>query len=61
LDRTLIGPDGKRYICVSKMVRNQQSGIVPMDTELPSMICDEYGKCSPCDEVAVIRQIDPAD
>ncbi len=47
-----IGPDGNRYICVSKLVRNVKDGIMSYGTTLPEMICDEYGWCSPCDEVA---------
>lgn len=55
-DRLIIGPDGNRIMCVSKMIRKTSDRIVSFDTELPMMLCDEFGKCSPCDEVAEIRQ-----
>lgn len=54
MDRILIAPDGKRYMCVSKMVRQTSDGPIPLETKLPTMICGEYGLCSPCDEVAEI-------
>lgn len=54
-DRFYLAPDGKRYICVSKLVRRKPEGIVDFKKELPEMICDEYGYCSPCDEVANIK------
>ena len=58
-DRIILGPDGKRYICVSKMIRNVADGLVPMDQrEAPELICNEFGRCSPCDEVAKITFLD---
>lgn len=54
MDRILIGPDGKRHICVSKMVRRTKDSIVALGDPKPTMICYEYGLCSPCDEVAQI-------
>ncbi|MHC4549468.1 MAG: radical SAM protein [Planctomycetota bacterium] len=58
-DRIIIGPDGRRWICVSKMIRNVQDGLVPMDqTEVPELVCHEFGRCSPCDEVAQITLLD---
>jgi hypothetical protein len=57
-DRVLIGPDGKRWICVSKMIRNIPDGLVPLDREtVPEMVCSEFGRCSPCDEVAKITPV----
>jgi hypothetical protein len=56
-NRLYIGPNGKRYICVSKMIRNQQDGIIPVSETDPEMICHEFGLCSPCDEVAIIEKI----
>ena len=47
-----IGPDGNRYICVSKLVRRVRDGIIGYETRSPEMICGEYGWCSACDEVA---------
>ena len=55
VDRIIIAPDGKRYFCVSKMIRQTRDGAIPLETPLPSMICDEYGLCSPCDEVAQLE------
>lgn len=54
MERFLIGPDGKRHMCVSKMVRRTTDSHVPSDIKRPEMICNEYGLCSPCDEVAEI-------
>lgn len=59
LDRVLIGPHGQRRICVSKLVRSAADGIVPLHgTQAPEMICHEFGRCSPCDEVAEITDIE---
>jgi organic radical activating enzyme len=55
-DRVIIGPDGKRWICVSKMIRNCGDGQVPIDQQsVPEMTCSEFGRCSPCDQVAKIE------
>lgn len=56
-DRIMIGPDARRWICVSKMIRNVKNGHVPLQAKLPSMICKEFGRCSPCDEVAEIEPL----
>ena len=57
-DRLIIGPDGKRWICVSKMIRNVRDGLVPMDQKtVPEMVCTEFGRCTPCDEVAEITHM----
>ena len=54
-DRIIIGPDGQRWICVSKMIRNCKDGLVPVDQQsVPEMVCAEFGRCSPCDQVAEI-------
>jgi organic radical activating enzyme len=56
VDRKIIGPDGQRWICVSKMIRNRKDGLVPIDQETaPEMTCNEFGRCSPCDQVAKIE------
>lgn len=57
MERIFLAPDGRRFICVSKMVRNVQDGVVPLDTAIPSIVCGEYGMCSPCDEVAEIKPL----
>jgi hypothetical protein len=57
-DRILIGPDAKRHMCVSKMIRQAPDGHVAVSADAPSMECHEYGMCSPCDEVAQIRFLD---
>jgi hypothetical protein len=58
-DRILIGPDGKRWICVSKMTRNIPDGLVPIDqATVPELICSEFGRCSPCDEAAKITPVE---
>jgi len=60
-DRIIIGPDGQRWICVSKMIRNIRDGLVPMGQRtVPEMVCHEFGRCSPCDEVAKITQVGAA-
>jgi len=55
MDRVILGPNGRRYICVSKMIRRMDDGLVSLHEDLPRMTCHEYGLCSPCDEVAIIR------
>ncbi|TAL13847.1 radical SAM protein [Patescibacteria group bacterium] len=57
MDRIFLAPDGRRFICVSKMVRNIPDGAVPLDSKLPSIVCGEYGMCSPCDEVASVKTL----
>lgn len=58
-DRVILGPDGKRWICVSKMIRNVRDGLVPIEqAAVPEMVCGEFGRCSPCDEVAEITPLD---
>lgn len=56
-DRFYLGPNGKRYICVSKLVRNKKRGIIELNEKNPEIICEEFGFCSPCDEVAEITHI----
>lgn len=56
LDRILLAPDGRRFFCVSKMVRMKEDGVIPRDSTAPEMLCGEYGMCSPCDEVAVTEK-----
>jgi organic radical activating enzyme len=51
----LIAPDGNRFHCVSKMLRMKESGKSILDG-IPSgdeftTLCDEYGYCSPCDNL----------
>lgn len=55
INRILVAPDGQRCICVSKMVRKTLDRVVPFDTVVPTMACDEFGYCSPCDEAAEIE------
>lgn len=50
----LVAPDGQRCICVSKMIRKTVDRIVPYDATIVKIDCDEFGKCSPCDEAADI-------
>lgn len=57
VNRILIAPDGQRCICVSKMVRKTSDRFVSVDATVPSMVCEEFGCCSPCDEVADIKEI----
>ncbi|ODS34586.1 MAG: hypothetical protein SCARUB_00321 [Candidatus Scalindua rubra] len=52
-----IGPDGNRYICVSKLVRKAKEGIIDYNVKNPEIICHEYGLCSPCDEIAKVEII----
>lgn len=59
MNRMLVGPDGRRKICVSKMVRRAQDADVALDDSLPMIVCDEFGMCSPCDEVANIEFLEP--
>lgn len=58
-DRVIIGPDGNRWICVSKMIRNRSEGRLPADQKaVPELVCHEFGRCSPCDQVAEITPVD---
>ncbi len=49
----LIAPDGTRYMCVSQMVRNVHPRENILKSKLIedriSILCHEYGNCSPCD------------
>jgi len=49
----LIAPDGDRFHCVSKLMRQKQSIENIFDSKLSNskkkIICDEYGYCAPCD------------
>lgn len=53
-----IGPDGNRYFCVSKLIRNAKDGIIDYGIKNPEIICHEYGWCSPCDEIAEVEILD---
>jgi len=55
LTRNLIAPDGQRYHCVSKLVRKDRTGLVPLrggDT----ILCDDATCCVPCDSIASERK-----
>ena len=53
----LIAPDGTRYLCVSKLLRqaNPLENIfeAPLRKGVVSRLCQDYGFCAPCDAVGV--------
>ena len=63
----LIGPDGARYQCVSKLMRakdplsNFLTGSAPTpipthtDAEELLSLCPEFGRCAPCDQLGQTR------
>lgn len=55
----LIAPDGRRFICVSKMLRQQDALGNVLETGLGadqvSMVCQDYGYCNPCDKLGETR------
>ena len=54
----LIGPDGSRHQCVSKLVRRKEQVGHILDNELPEkieVICGDYGFCAPCDFLGETR------
>ena len=57
--RIVIGPDGKRHFCVSKMVRRTADRHVDLHEPEPHKVCAEFGLCSPCDEASEIRFLGP--
>ena len=55
LPRNLIAPDGKRYHCVSKLVRRDPSGLVALGGS-DTIICEDATRCVPCDSIASERK-----
>ncbi|MDD5259381.1 MAG: radical SAM protein [bacterium] len=55
----LLAPDGRRYLCISKMLRQKDAlGNVletGLGTEQVTMECQEYGYCNPCDRLGSTR------
>ncbi len=49
----LLGPDGNRYQCVSKLMRraDPMENILdgPLEQDLCFTLCPDYGRCAPCD------------
>ena len=57
--RIVIGPDGRRHFCVSKMVRKAGDRYADLNEPEPRKVCSEFGLCSPCDEASEIRFLGP--
>jgi sulfatase maturation enzyme AslB (radical SAM superfamily) len=55
----LVAPDGRRFICVSKMLRQKDDlGNVlatGLGADQVTMECQEYGYCNPCDKLGETR------
>jgi len=49
--RILLGPDGLRYICVTKMAHADESGLIRHKNIPAVSSCQIHGQCSPCDVV----------
>jgi organic radical activating enzyme len=49
IDRMLIGPDGKRYICVRKLEFADATGYVDHLEDAVVQPCAIHGECRPCD------------
>ena len=55
--RKLYSPDGIRYHCVYGLITQNPKLVVNHQNVESVKICTEYGNCSPCDEVAEIKEI----
>ncbi len=51
----LLAPDGRRYLCISKLLRQKDALGNVLETGLGvdqvAMECQEYGYCNPCDKL----------
>ena len=57
MPRSLIGPDGLRYICVAKLEDGNPTGRIEHQ-QIPAVRpCHIYGQCRPCD--AMVRTVQP--
>lgn len=54
LPRMLIAPDGRRYHCVTKLVRRDPDGLVPDDNG-NTIICNNATGCLACDSLSAER------
>ncbi|MDY7001698.1 MAG: glycosyltransferase family 4 protein [Thermodesulfobacteriota bacterium] len=49
----IVGPDGRRYHCVSRLAAEKESDVgffdAPFDSDISLKACRCYGKCAPCD------------
>lgn len=55
LPRVLIAPDGKRYHCVTKLVKQDESGVVSLGGS-DAIQCDDATACVACDSLASERR-----
>lgn len=55
LPRILLGPNGLRYHCVSKLVRHDGRGVMPYDGA-DTLVCDDATACVACDSIASERK-----
>lgn len=55
IPRILIAPDGQRYHCVSKLVRRDATGIMPLAWPNTTIDCTDATRCLACDSVASER------
>ena len=55
LPRILIAPDGRRFHCVSKLVRRDPQGVVALEGP-DTIICHDATRCVACDRIASERR-----
>ena len=55
LPRILVAPDGQRYHCVSKLVRRDPAGIMPVEWPNTTITCHDATDCLACDGIASDR------
>ena len=55
LPRILIGPDGRRFHCVTRLVQRDESAVVALDGP-DTITCDDATACVACDSIASERK-----